>query len=88
LKGFLYARGAEQVLGHSVADLAAECATLEATFDRLRPGAAPLDQYYVPTRYPNSLPGGIPAEAFDESDGRRALTLAGNVLALVRTTLG
>ena len=26
LKAFLYARGAEQVMGHSVADLAAECA--------------------------------------------------------------
>ena len=25
LKAFLYARGAEQVMGHSVADLAAEC---------------------------------------------------------------
>ena len=88
LKGFLYARGAEQVLGHSVADLVAECATLDAAFGQLRPQAAPLDQYYVPTRYPNSLPGGIPAEAFDETDGRRALTLAGDVLALVRATLG
>ena len=88
LKGFLYARGAEQVLGHSVADLVAECATLDAAFGQLRAQAAPLDQYYVPTRYPNSLPGGIPAEAFDETDGRRALTLAGDVLALVRATLG
>lgn len=66
----------------------AECATLDAAFGQLRPRAAPLDQYYVPTRYPNSLPGGIPAEAFDETDGRRALTLAGDVLALVRATLG
>jgi len=87
LKAFLYARGAEQVLGHSVADLAAECGNLDDAFRVLKPKAAPLDHYYVPTRYPNSLPGGIPAEAFDESDAHRALALAGEVLRLVRAKL-
>lgn len=87
LKGFLYARGAEQVLGHSVADLAGECVRLDGDFGALKPQAAPLDQYYVPTRYPNSLPGGIPAEAFDESDARRALGLAGRVIRLVKAKL-
>jgi HEPN domain-containing protein len=28
----------------------------------LREAAQQLDQYYVPTRYPNGLPGGVPAE--------------------------
>lgn len=88
LKGFLYARGAEQVLGHSVADLARECGTLDGDFSALRPRVAPLDLYYVPTRYPNSLPGGIPAEVFDEGDARRALALAAEVLRLVRAKLG
>lgn len=88
LKGFLYARGAEQVLGHSVADLAEECGNLDPEFRALRARAAPLDLYYVPTRYPNSLPGGIPAEAFDESDARRALGLAGEVIRLVTAKLG
>lgn len=88
LKAYLYARGAEQVLGHSVADLAADCGHLDEDFGALRPRAAPLDHYYVPTRYPNSLPGGIPAEAFDESDARRAVRLAGDVIGLVQTKLG
>ena len=87
LKAFLYARGADQVLGHSVADLGAECGTLDPAFSALRPRAAPLDHYYVPTRYPNSLPGGIPAEAFDETDAHRAVTLAAEVLRLVRAKL-
>ena len=87
LKAFLYARGAEQVLGHSVADLCAECGNLDDAFRALKPKAAPLDHYYVPTRYPNSLPGGIPAEAFDDSDARRALALAGEVLRLVKAKL-
>lgn len=88
LKAFLYARGAEQVLGHSVADLVRECGNLDTDFAALRPRAAPLDHYYIPTRYPNSLPGGIPAEAFDESDARRALGLAGEVIRTVRAKLG
>ena len=85
LKAFLYARGAEQVYGHSVADLAESCVALDEDFRALRIRAAPLDHYYVPTRYPNSLPGGIPAEAFDEGDARRALELAGNVIGAVRS---
>jgi HEPN domain-containing protein len=83
LKAFLYARGAEQVLGHSVADLAGECAEVDGDFRPVRLRAAPLDHYYIPTRYPNSLPGGIPAEAFDETDARRALSLAGDVIRVV-----
>jgi HEPN domain-containing protein len=75
------------VLGHSVADLARECEALDGDFRPLRSRAAPLDQYYVPTRSPNSLPGGIPAEAFDDTDGRRAFDLAGEVIRTVRAKL-
>ncbi len=88
LKGFLYARGAEQVLGHSVADLAQECGALDGDFQALKPKAAPLDHYYIPTRYPNSLPGGIPAEAFDEDDAGRAVALVKEVIRLVKAKLG
>ena len=84
LKAFLYARGAEQVMGHSVADLAAECARLEPEFAKLKERAAPLDQFYLSTRYPNSLPGGIPAEAFTARDAERALEMAREVIAVVR----
>ena len=87
LKAFLYARGAEQVLGHSVADLLVECAKLDETFAPLTPRAAPLDQYYVPTRYPNSLPGGIPAEAFARVDAERALEMTREVVAAVKRRL-
>ena len=76
------------MLGHSVADLAAECGNLDSEFRALKPRAAPLDHYDVPTRYRNSLPGGIPAEAFDESDARRALGLAAEVIAAVKAKLG
>jgi len=80
LKAFLYARGAEQVIGHSVADL-------EPEFAKLKERAAPLDQFYLSTRYPNSLPGGVPAEAFTAPDGERALGMAREVIAVVKRRL-
>ena len=87
LKAFLYARGAEHVVGHSVAELIAECGKLDTAFVQLRQQAAPLDQFYVSTRYPNSLPGGIPAEAFGPEDATRALGVAREVLAAVKRCL-
>jgi HEPN domain-containing protein len=87
LKAFLYARGAEHVLGHSVAELVDECAKLHAAFGPLRPRAAPLDQLYLTTRHPNSLAGGIPAEVFSRDDAERALGMSRGVLAVVRQRL-
>lgn len=84
LKAFLYARGAETVWGHSVADLCGEAALADADFATLGVEAAALDQYYIPTRYPNGLPGGIPADAYTRTDGERALGLCHAVIALVR----
>ena len=87
LKALLYARGAEQVMGHSVADLATECARLEPEFAKLKERAAPLDQFYLSTRYPNSLPGGVPAHAFARPDADRALDMAREVIAVVTRRL-
>jgi HEPN domain-containing protein len=61
LKAFLYAQGEEIVLGHSVERLCAEAAERDAGFAETRERWATLDGYNEPTRYPNSLPGSIPA---------------------------
>jgi len=41
------------------------------------------DDYYLPTRYPNSLPGGVPAEYYDDEAER----MAGAVIAFVKEKL-
>lgn len=87
LKAFLYSRGAEQVLGHSVAELIDECARLDGVFVALQGRVVALDQFYVATRYPNTLPGGIPAQAFGQADATRALGMAGEVLDAVKRVL-
>ena len=45
--------------------------------------AAPLDQFYLPTRGPNALPGGLPAHAFARPDAERELEMAREVIAVV-----
>lgn len=83
LKTFLFGRGARQVKGHSTADLCLRAAALDPGFQSVQKVAAALDKYYIPTRYPNGLPGGLPSEAFDDHDAARALQLASSVLEFV-----
>ena len=56
-------------------------------FDVLKSRAIYLDKYYNLTRYPNYLPGGIPADAFDDLEAERAIELATEVLTFVRERL-
>ena len=43
-----------------------------------------LDRHYIPTRYPNRLPGGIPAEAFD---AEKALRQAVQIIQQIKAVL-
>ncbi|MCK4392690.1 HEPN domain-containing protein, partial [Candidatus Bipolaricaulota bacterium] len=48
---------------------------------------AVLDGYYVSTRYPNSLPGSIPAHVYQKDAAQDALQLAEEVVAFVEKRL-
>ena len=87
VKAFLVTEGEEVVWGHSVADLCARAAAFDQRFTDLRGDAASLDLLYVPTRYPNGLPGGLPADAFHKDDADRALARAERVIGSVRSAL-
>jgi HEPN domain-containing protein len=87
LKAYLYAQGEERVWGHSVADLARQCAEYDAGFEALVGIGGGLDRHYIPTRYPNGLPGGIPAEAFDADDAEKALRQARRIIRQVEEFL-
>jgi HEPN domain-containing protein len=87
LKAFLYAQGEEVVLGHSVERLGSEAARREPRFEENRGRWAILDGFYIPTRYPNSLPDSIPARVYTQSAAQEAVVLAGEIVALVRALL-
>ncbi len=86
LKAFLIFRG-EEAWGHSVAELCETAAAVDGALAALKSEAAPLDKFYILTRYPNGLPGGIPAEAFSREDALSALEMAARVIAQVRQLL-
>lgn len=87
LKAFLYAQGEEIVLGHSVERLCVAAAHYEPAFADKALRWSLLDSYYIPTRYPNGLPGGIPAEVFTGDAAQGAVTLAQEAVAYVKTLL-
>lgn len=60
----------------------------DSDFEKVR-RAASLDQYYIPTRYPNGLPGGVPSRFYtDPDEAHRAMELASMVLEMVGDKLG
>ena len=76
LKAFLYAEGEEIVIGHSIERLCNSAAKFDAEFSEKVKGWAILDGYYVPIRYPNSLPESIPAKVYTGSAAREAVRMA------------
>ncbi len=83
LKAYLYARGEELVLGHSIVKLSEKAALLEGAFKEKCGNWSVLDTYYITARYPNGIPNGIPAETFNRTMAEGALALADDVLTFV-----
>lgn len=72
-KSIAYGLGERTVIGHSLVMLVSRYADRAPELHELRELAGVLDQYYVPTRYPNGLAGGVPFEAFGESQATAAV---------------
>lgn len=84
-KAYLYGQGLEDPWGHSVADLLRAAATYNASIAPLRAIGGLLDKFYIPTRYPNGLPGGLPSEAYNETEARQAMSWATEIIEAVRS---
>lgn len=85
--GFLRAKGAEQVWGHALSDLCEDAQAFDSSFDLVKSVAVLLDKHYLGARYPQSLPGGAPADAYDAVDSERALETATDVVESVEKRL-
>jgi HEPN domain-containing protein len=91
LKAMHYAAGLEP-WGHSVAKLIADL--IEQRQD-IAPGiaaaqddAARLDQFYIPTRYPNGIPDIPPSQAFRRKDADAGLDIAQRIVAAAEALVG
>lgn len=84
IKGFLYACGEEIVIGHSIDKLCAHASLYDKEFEENARRWAILDGYYVPTRYPNSIPDSIPAKIYNEKAAKEAVELAEEIVRFVK----
>jgi len=85
LKAYLYqeVKSIEIFYTHSINDLLNMAFEINSEFRNVA-SSKKLDQYYVPTRYPNGLPGGVPSRYFDDpKEAEEAMMLAKSVIDLV-----
>ncbi len=84
VKAVHYLRGARVVIGHSVDGLLEALETAGLSVNELRPLAAQLDLHYIPTRYPNGLPGNLPFEVYSAVQASDALAAARRIVDFAR----
>jgi HEPN domain-containing protein len=87
LKAYLLSRREPPALTHGVDALCQSAGEHDASFLQLRRRVSILDSYYVPTRYPDSLPSGIPADVYNSDASRQAMQLAQEALDFVQARL-
>ena len=82
IKGLILQQGHLYPHSHKLADL---LSTLpESTLDDLRKETLLLDRFYIPTRYPDALPGMLPHGLPTEKDAVEAIEVARQVLQKAR----
>lgn len=82
LKAYLYLYIADRrvFFTHSVDELLQMAQEIDTDFASLTQ-TRKLDQYYIPTRYPNGLPGGVPSRFYtDPKEAEEAMELTWGLL--------
>jgi HEPN domain-containing protein len=82
LRSFLFLMQEDSREARSVVDLLDRAITYEEGFKDFVESSGRLDLYYKTSRFPDSIPGGIPAEVITGRDSREAIRLASDILAL------
>ena len=84
VKAIRYCNGERFVYGHSLVEPTSPLEELA----ELRDDFAILDQCYIPTRYPNGLPGGVPYETYTSKQAAEAVRIARRVVGLAHRRIG
>lgn len=84
LKGFLKTRNSVIPKTHSLNDLLSLCADIDASFEELRERCSALDNYYIPTRYPDALIGMTPDGLPNKTDAEKAVSYLEQIKLFVK----
>jgi len=83
-----HAAAGQEAWGHVITELLDALRLERPEIDEtLLDRARALDKLYIPTRYPNGLAGGAPADFYTRSEAERAIADAEAVLAVCREML-
>ena len=83
----LHLHHGQESWGHVVAKALRELPPAACAPEALVDKARVLDNFYVPTRYPNGHPEGAPFEHYGPLQSQEALTYAGEIIAFVRAQM-
>ena len=83
LRAFLFMNRDQTYETRSVVDLLDRAITYEEGFKEFIGSSTSLDLYYKPSRFPDAIPGGIPAEVITAKDSQDAIRQAAGIIAVV-----
>lgn len=75
LKGFLKSKKISVPKTHFLVELLKLCIGIDKDFAELKDKSSILDDYYIPTRYPDAIPGSLPENLPQEKDAKEALSI-------------
>ena len=84
LKALPYYRGDRYVVGHSLLEPLREIVITYPGVSRFEALMGTLNQFYIPTRYPDALPGGTPFETYSQSQAQEAVGGASRLVDAAR----
>ncbi len=87
LKGFLAAARSSVPRTHSLTQILEFCVAVDATFPNLEKESRSLDRFYIPTRYPDALPGSLPDGSPEHADASEALLAARLIIERVNQVI-
>lgn len=87
LKGFLKNKSKNVPKTHFLDELLNLCIKIDNDFQALKEGCSILDDYYIPTRYPDALPGIFPEGLPQQKDAQEALSILKKIMEFVNKKL-
>lgn len=84
LKGFLRTRQRSIPKTHALEELLKFCKGLDPSFIKLKECCVFLDRYYIPTRYPDALPGSLAEGLPTRRDAEKAVRSLQQTLNWIR----
>lgn len=83
LRAFLFLNREDARETRSVVDLLDRALVYEESFKDFISSSRRLDLYYKTSRFPDALPGGVPAEVISEKDSVEAVRQAADIIEII-----